>query len=350
MPSYLANPGGILEVPLSLDNAAGLAAIQVQINFDPDVLELQTVAAGPLGGAFELSQGNGDGLVQLTFFRGEALAGGAGRLAVLQFRANPGAVTNLFSELAIADLMLSDSTGVIDLRQKDTLVTTNGQVAVTVQQNIDNARNGLPDWWELQHGLNPLAANVDLDPEHDGLPNLLEYTFGGNPVVADAQQRGIQPAGIARLRILERPGFVAANHRRAAEHGRRHGVRERARHPFRHRRECQAAGGPAGGGGAAVGILFSQTAGTCRHAGAVQPPGLERGFRTATSRFSNKPSSGKRGPARRSRITPFHSPICYRSVCLRWRSWFSGFSPRCYSTRSPGRWSILWDSTDGGMF
>jgi hypothetical protein len=190
LPSYLANPGGILEVPLMLDNAAGLAAIQVQINFDPEVLELQAVTAGPLGEAFELSRGDGGGFVQLTFFRGEALAGGAGRLAVLKFRANPGAETSLYSELAIANLMLSDSTGVIDLRQKDTLVTTNGQVAVTVQQNIDNARNGLPDWWEMQHGLNPLNANAALDPEQDGLTNLLEYAFGGNPKIADAFERG----------------------------------------------------------------------------------------------------------------------------------------------------------------
>lgn len=192
LPNYLANPGSILEVPLTLDNAAGLAAIQVQINFDPEVLELQAVATGPLGAAFELSQGNGDGFVQLTFFRGESLAGGAGRLAVLKFRANPGAETSLYSELAIADLMLSDSTGVIDLRQKDTLVTTNGQVAVTAQQNIDNARNGLPDWWEMQHGLNLFTANAGLDPEHDGLTNLLEYAFGGNPTIADAFERGVQ--------------------------------------------------------------------------------------------------------------------------------------------------------------
>ncbi|MEX1116415.1 MAG: cohesin domain-containing protein [Akkermansiaceae bacterium] len=203
LPSYLVNPGGILEVPLTLDNAAGLAAIQVQINFDPEVLELQTVTAGPLGEAFELSQGNGDGFVQLTFFRGESLAGGAGRLAVLSFRANPGTVTSLYSELAIADLMLSDSTGVIDLRQKDTLVTSNGQVAVTVQQNIDNARNGLPDWWEMQHGLNPFAANADLDPEHDGLSNLLEYAFGGNPTVADAHGRGTQ-AGRVEVIVFRR--------------------------------------------------------------------------------------------------------------------------------------------------
>jgi hypothetical protein len=192
LPSYQANPGGILEVPLTLDNAAGLAAIQVQVNFDPEVLELQAVTAGPLGAAFELSQGDGDGFVQLTFFRSEALAGGAGRLAVLKFRANPGAETSLFSELAIADLSLSDSTGVIDLRQKDTLVTTNGQVAVTVQQNIDNAHNGLPDWWEMQHELDLFTANAGLDPEQDGMSNLLEYAFGGNPKVADASERGVR--------------------------------------------------------------------------------------------------------------------------------------------------------------
>lgn len=192
LPVYQANPGSILEVPLTLDNAAGLAAIQVQVNYDPDVLELLTVKSGPLGDAFELNQGNGDGFVQMTFFRAESLAGGSGRLAALRFRANPGAVTNLYSELAIAGITLSDSTGVIDLRQKDTLAMTNGEVTVSVQSNIDNARNGLPDWWEEQHGLNPFVSNLQLDPENDGLNNLLEYAFGGNPKVADVQERGIQ--------------------------------------------------------------------------------------------------------------------------------------------------------------
>jgi hypothetical protein len=198
MPSYLANPGGILEVPLSLDNAEGLAAIRVQINFDPEVLELQAVTAGPLGEAFELSQGDGDGFVQLTFVRAEALAGGSGRLALLRFRANPGAVMDLYSKLAIADLSFSDSTGVIDLRQKDTLSITNGQVTVSIQPNIDNAGSGLPDWWEMQHELDLFTANANLDPEHDGLPNLLEYAFGGNPKMADAQERGVR-AGRAEL-------------------------------------------------------------------------------------------------------------------------------------------------------
>src|SRR5678815_1691959 len=59
LPSYLANPGNILEVPLSLDNAARLAGVRVQINFNMDILELLTVTAEPLGAAFDMSHGNG---------------------------------------------------------------------------------------------------------------------------------------------------------------------------------------------------------------------------------------------------------------------------------------------------
>jgi hypothetical protein len=193
MPNYVANPGTFLEVPLSLDNAAGLAALRVQINFNPEVLKLLAVTAGPLGEAFEMSQGEDEGFVRIVFARPESLASGSGRLATLRFLVNAGAAQDLFSELAIADVRLSDSTGVVDLRQKDTLTITNGLLAVTLSPNIDNAHNGLPDWWETMHGMNLFAANANLDPEHDGMTNFLEYAFGGNPTVADAQQRGITP-------------------------------------------------------------------------------------------------------------------------------------------------------------
>jgi len=191
LPSYQVNPGGIVEVPLTLDNASGLAAVQVQINFDPELLEFLTVSTGPLGEAFALSHGAGDGFVQLTFVRADMLAGGAGRLAVLKFRSNSGAVANQFSDLAIADLSFSDSTGVIDLQQTEVLTTTNGQIVVSLQQNIDNADNGLPDWWEVQHGLDLFTANANLDTDKDGISNLMEYACGGNPRVSDAKERQV---------------------------------------------------------------------------------------------------------------------------------------------------------------
>ena len=69
LPIYQVNAGAVLEVPLTLDNAAGLAALRVQVNFDPEVLTLEGVTTGTLGQSFEMIQGEGDGFVQLIFAR-----------------------------------------------------------------------------------------------------------------------------------------------------------------------------------------------------------------------------------------------------------------------------------------
>jgi hypothetical protein len=192
IPSYLVNSGAVVHVPITLDNAAGLASINLQINFDQEVLKLEAVTPGPLGQAFEFSEAEGGGFVQLIFVRADELIGGSGRLATLQFRAYPGAIVDLSSELTIADLGLSDATSVIDLRQKDNLILSNGEIKVSAHPNIDNARSGLPDWWEISHGLDPLVDNRMLDLDYDGMPNLLEYAFGGNPRVNDALARQLQ--------------------------------------------------------------------------------------------------------------------------------------------------------------
>ena len=160
LPHYLANPGGTVEVPLTLNNASGLAAIRVQINFDPEVLELQSVSAGPLGEAFELSHGKGEGFVQLLLVRAGSLAGGSGRLAVLKFRANPGAKAKVYSDLAIADIGLSDSSGVINLRQKDSLRLTNGKVAITLSPDIHNGGSSPSEWWTDLHALSGLTLST----------------------------------------------------------------------------------------------------------------------------------------------------------------------------------------------
>ncbi len=192
VPGYQANPGAIIEVPVSLDDAAGLAGIRAQINFDQSVLELLSVEAGPLGEAFEFSHGIGDGFVQLVFARPDVHPGGGGRLAMLRFRVNSGAPQGSYSELAVADINLSDSTGVVDILQQDTLLIASGLVTVNFDTNIDNEHNGLPDWWERQHGLSLFKANANADPDNDGLTGDLEYAFGGNPLVPDNQQRGVQ--------------------------------------------------------------------------------------------------------------------------------------------------------------
>jgi hypothetical protein len=185
VPHYQANPGSVLLVPLLLDNAAGLAEIRVQLNFDPEVLELTGVSPGPLGGQFDMSHETGDGSVTIDFIRATPLESGAGRLAELRFLVNPGATTELYSDLTLARFEIGDDSGVRRLSATDTLATENGSIQVSLSASIDNASNGLPDWWELQNGLDPFISAITSDDDGDGIKNLLEYAFGGNPKTAD---------------------------------------------------------------------------------------------------------------------------------------------------------------------
>jgi hypothetical protein len=57
---------------------------------------------------------------------------------------------------------------------------------------VDSDGDGLPDLWELDHGLNPKdPADATADPDDDGLRNLQEYVAGKNPLVADSYAIGL---------------------------------------------------------------------------------------------------------------------------------------------------------------
>lgn len=45
--------------------------------------------------------------------------------------------------------------------------------------------DGIPDWWEIQYGLNPLVNDADGDTDGDGITNLDEFNSGSNPNVQD---------------------------------------------------------------------------------------------------------------------------------------------------------------------
>lgn len=47
--------------------------------------------------------------------------------------------------------------------------------------DLDDDNDGMPDIWEIQHGLDPLIDDASGDPDGDGINNLNEYLMGTDP-------------------------------------------------------------------------------------------------------------------------------------------------------------------------
>lgn len=77
--------------------------------------------------------------------------------------------------------LMPDGTSTID---------NNGGVNYRAEIPVDGDGDGLPDAWELHHGLSIFNAagknGAKGDPDGDGIENLLEVAFGGNPKVPES--------------------------------------------------------------------------------------------------------------------------------------------------------------------
>lgn len=52
-------------------------------------------------------------------------------------------------------------------------------------ETLDSDEDGMPDWWELEYGLDPRGNDAWGDMDRDGIPNLAEYNSGNNPGSSD---------------------------------------------------------------------------------------------------------------------------------------------------------------------
>ncbi|MDQ3974752.1 MAG: cell wall-binding repeat-containing protein, partial [Actinomycetota bacterium] len=64
------------------------------------------------------------------------------------------------------------------------------QGSFAVARSADNDGDGLPDDWEVAHGLDPTDPDADRDPDGDGLPNDCELEGGTHPTNSDTDHGG----------------------------------------------------------------------------------------------------------------------------------------------------------------
>jgi hypothetical protein len=69
-----------------------------------------------------------------------------------------------------------------------------------MHSEADSDRDGMPDGWEWEHGLNPVLKDAGDDPDRDGATNLEEFYAGTWP---------LEPVSVLRLTITPVPGEAA---------------------------------------------------------------------------------------------------------------------------------------------
>lgn len=179
--TWVCNPDASVSVPISIDDAAGLAYAAVRINYDPQVLVCLRVEKGGLDAAFDgdfLVSDAEEGTLSVARFRaseGVAPSGG-GVLARAVFAVRPGTARQ-YSDLAIADIRLGDETGVRDMALAGSIVPSAGMVRIFPE---DGSAARL-------EGAQTVAANTRLGALSLSAGDAIQASADGAPIVVSGE-------------------------------------------------------------------------------------------------------------------------------------------------------------------
>jgi hypothetical protein len=127
--------GDVVVVPVVLDNASGVAAVSLQVNYDPQVATLLNVTNGTLTTGFGLEWSATNGAVKVLLSSPNALTEGAGVVAQLTFLVAGDAQPGAFSVLTPARAELSGAYSA-DLQWSHTVAANSGTLWVVPESSV----------------------------------------------------------------------------------------------------------------------------------------------------------------------------------------------------------------------
>ena len=113
VPTYVCNPGSAVRVPVTLDNAAGCACVDLRLTYDTQVLVPVKVETGTLKRHFNddaIVDYETAGMVNIALFATNDVGSVSGTVAVVTFRVREG-TADLFSDLTLANVTLGRTNG-----------------------------------------------------------------------------------------------------------------------------------------------------------------------------------------------------------------------------------------------
>jgi hypothetical protein len=155
-------PDGYADVTIEVDNAAGIAGGDVQVNFDSVVVDLVSVEPGTLAEDFKVEANTDkaeEGVLRFSIARSTNLSAGGGTLATLRFRAGENAGRGTSTPVVLADVKLARQHGE-DVSWDTPVFSVNGRISICPPYDIDG--DGTTNQGDLmlfgRQWLNPFEA------------------------------------------------------------------------------------------------------------------------------------------------------------------------------------------------